>query len=291
MEEEKAEYLVTGSIVTFNSISTIETALRTVREQTKGVPFHLYVVDNSSRDGTAALVKSVDPEAEVLHIHWNVGFGAGHNTVLPRLKSKYHAVINPDVALREDAISKMARYMDEHPGVVMLSPRIVFPETGQDQILGKRNPTPRYLAASRLRRGSLAKKILDEYAMRDRDLDEPFEIENATGCFMLIRTEALLKIGGFDERYFLYFEDCDITRELAKHGRVLYYPGAVVEHEWNRESKKNLRLALVQMRSMAQYFWKWRKDKPKDKKDELMNFEPFIPTKDFKFDRDEANER
>ena len=253
------DYLVTGSIVTFNSISTIETALRTVREQTRGVPFHLYVIDNSSRDGTAALVKRVDPDAEVLHIHWNVGFGAGHNLVLPRLKSKYHVIINPDIVLREDAITKMALYMDEHPDVALLSPRIVFPETGQDQILGKRHPKMKYLIASRLRgSGQPPGKTLSEYAMLDRDWDEPFEIENATGCFMFIRTEALRKIGGFDERYFLYFEDCDITRELAKVGKVLYYPGAVVEHEWNRESKKNFRLALVQIDSMIKYFWKWR---------------------------------
>jgi len=150
--------------------------------------------------------------------------------------------------------------MDEHPEVVMLSPRIVFPESRENQVLGKRNPTPAYLAASRLRKGRLANKILAEYAMLERDFDKPFEIENATGCFMLIRTETLQKIGGFDERYFLYFEDCDITRMLAKEGKVLYYPGAVVEHVWNRESKKNVRLALVQVQSMMKYFWKWRKE-------------------------------
>jgi GT2 family glycosyltransferase len=169
-------------------------------------------------------------------------------------------VINPDIVLTEDAITKMALYMDQHPEVVMLSPRIVFPETREDQVLGKRNPTPKYLVASRLRKGRTAKKILSEYAMLDRDRSEPFEIENATGCFMFIRTETLQKIGGFDDRYFLYFEDCDITRMLAKEGKVLYYPHAVVEHVWNRESKQNFRLAVVQAQSMMKYFWKWRKE-------------------------------
>jgi len=252
------DYTVTGSIVTFNNMSTIEAALRTVREQTRGVPFHLYVIDNSSKDGTANYVKSIDPLAEVLTIPWNVGFGAGHNLVLPRLTSKYHVIINPDIELSEDAITNMALYMDEHPDVVMLSPRIVFPGTLEDQILGKRNPNPRYLIASRLRRGKRAREILAEYAMLEQDMTEPFEIENATGCFMVIRTETLKKIGGFDERYFLYFEDCDITRALAKEGRVLYYPHAVVEHVWKRESKKDFVLMLVQVQSMLKYFWKWR---------------------------------
>lgn len=260
------DYLVTGSVVTFNNISTIEATLRSVREHTKGVPFHLYVIDNSSRDGTVEYVNSIDPQAEILRIHWNVGFGAGHNLVLPRLArngSKYHVIINPDIVLEEDAITKMAHYMDEHPDVVMLSPRIVFPATHEDQVLGKRNPSMIYLAASRLRRGAIAKKLLSDYAMLDHNMDEPFEIENATGCFMFIRTEALQKIGGFDERYFLYFEDCDITRMLAKEGRVLYYPHAVVGHVWNRESKKDMKLARVQIESMFKYFWKWRREKPK----------------------------
>jgi GT2 family glycosyltransferase len=252
------DYLVTGSIVTFNNISTIETTLRTVREHTRGVRFHLYVIDTSSQDGTAALVRQADPQAEIVHIPWNVGFGAGHNLVLSRLRSKYHAIINPDISLSQDAITQMARYMDEHPEAVLLSPRIVFPGTGEDQVLGKRNPKLRYLLASRLRRFAFAQRLLAEYAMLEQVRQgEPCEIQNATGCFMLIRTEALQQIGGFDERYFLYFEDCDITRTLAREGKVLYYPAAVVEHVWKRESKKNFLLMLVQIQSMFRYFSKW----------------------------------
>jgi GT2 family glycosyltransferase len=240
-------------------MSTIAATLRTVREQTKGVPLHLYVIDNSSCDGTVGFVKEVDPQAEILHIPWNVGFGAGHNLVLPRLQSKYHVVINPDIVLSQDAITQLAHYMDEHPEVVLLSPRVVFPETHEDQILGKRNPKIRYLIASRLRRFGFMQKLLVEYAMIERGTNEPFEIENATGCFMFIRTETLKKIGGFDDRYFLYFEDCDITRTLAKEGKVLYYPHVQVGHVWKRESKKNFLLMLVQVQSMFRYFWKWRR--------------------------------
>jgi len=251
------DYLVTGSVVTFNNIATIEATIRTLRQQTKG-RFHLYVIDNSSHDGTLKFIQDLDPQVELIRLHWNVGFGTGHNFVLPRLRSKYHAVINPDISVTNDVIANMARYMDEHPDVVMLSPRIVFPHTGEDQILGKRNPRLKYLIASRLRRGAWANRLLAEYAMLNEDLTQPFEIENATGCFMFIRTETLQKIGGFDERYFLYFEDCDLTRKLAKEGKVLYYPHVIVQHVWKRESKKNFKLALVQIKSMLSYFWKWR---------------------------------
>ncbi|MCL2532393.1 MAG: glycosyltransferase family 2 protein [Oscillospiraceae bacterium] len=252
-------YLVTASIVTFNNISTIESTLRTLKEQTQGVRLHLYVIDNSSHDGTLDFVADLDPNIELVRIPWNVGFGAGHNLILPRLRSKYHVIINPDISLSEDAITNMARYMDENPDVAMLSPRIVYPKTGEPQILGKRNPRLKYLFASRLRRGKLAHRLLHEYAMtNEMNFGKTFDIENATGCFMFIRTETLQKIGGFDERYFLYFEDCDITRSLAKQGRVLWYPHATVQHAWKRESKKNFRLMLIQIESMLRYFWKWR---------------------------------
>jgi hypothetical protein len=256
---QMTNYLVTASIVTFNNISTIEATLHTLKKQTQGVRLHLYVIDNSSHDGTLDFVQTLDPSIELLRIPWNVGFGAGHNLVLPRLRSKYHVIINPDISLNEDAIANMARYMDEHPDVAMLSPRIVYPKTGEPQILGKRNPRLKYLFASRLRRFKRAQSLLHEYAMTAEMSDEtPFVIENATGCFMFIRTETLQKIGGFDERYFLYFEDCDLTRMLAKEGKVLYYPQAVVEHVWHRESKKDFKLAMVQVQSMMKYFWKWR---------------------------------
>ena len=83
------------------------------------------------------------------------------------------------------------------------------------------------------------------------------DIENATGCFMFIRTELFREIGGFDKRYFMYFEDCDLTREVNARSRTVYYPGATVYHEWGRESKKNFRLKLIQINSMLRYYSKW----------------------------------
>ncbi|MDR1464721.1 MAG: glycosyltransferase family 2 protein [Oscillospiraceae bacterium] len=255
------DYTVSGSIVTHNNHRTIETTLRTLREQTVGVPFDLYIIDNCSKDDTLELVQRADPAAEILRAAKNVGFGAGHNTIRDRLTSKYHAIINPDIVLTQDAITAMAQYMDEHPEVAMLSPRIVFPATGEDQVLGKRNPTLRYLVASRRRRGGRNLALLREYAMLEQmeaAAGVPFEIQNATGCFMLLRTEIFQKVGGFDERFFLYFEDCDLTRTVARQGRVLYYPDAMVQHVWERESKKSLWLMLVQVQSMFRYFRKWK---------------------------------
>ena len=230
---------VTGCIVTYNNMRTIDNTVSSLLEHTKA-PFQLYVVDNSSSDGTPDHIAAEYPPVEIIRRTDNRGFGAGHNTVLDRLDSDYHVIINPDIIIRDDVITQMAEYMDAHPEIGMLSPAIKFPD-GRAQILGKKIPRLRYLVASRLRNEADPGKLLREYAMLDRDLSKPTDIENATGCFMFIRTDLFKKLGGFDERYFMYFEDCDLTRSVNLSSRTVFFPDATVYHEWGRESKKNMR--------------------------------------------------
>ncbi len=256
-----SQYLVTGCIVTFNNAKIIRHALDTLFEYTKGVNFKLYVVDNMSVDGTTDIIANEYKQVELIKTGQNVGFGAGHNKVLDRLDSKYHIFINPDITIREDIISKMADYLDNNSDIGLVSPRICFPN-GNDQILGKRNPKLKYLISSRLRWKPL-QGCLDEYAMLDEDQGNIFDIENASGCFMMVRTDLLKKIGGFDPNYFMYFEDCDLTRTVRQTGRAVHYGKVVVYHEWGRESKKNFRLMIIQIKSMLYYFRKWRRLKGK----------------------------
>lgn len=252
-------YEVSGCIVTYNNMTTIQKTLDTLFEQTVGLNFKLYIVDNASTDSTVDFIKENyvgKYNVEVIETGKNKGFGSGHNVVLDMLTSKYHVIINPDIELKENAILKMASYMDEHEETGLLSPKICFPD-GRLQILGKRNPRIKYLIASRLRDEKNPSKLLREYAMLDKDMTKPFEIQNATGCFMMLRTELFKKIGGFDENYFMYFEDCDITRTVRKTHKAVFYPDAVVCHVWGRESKKNNKLRVIQIKSMFYYFRKW----------------------------------
>ena len=248
--------MVTGSIVTYNNISTIAKTLETLFGDTKDIDFKLYVLDNGSSDGTPEYIEKNYPDVTVIRSGKNVGFGAGHNIIINQVESKYHAVINPDIVLTQNAVKKMADYMDGNPEIGLLSPRICFPD-GRDQILGKRNPHLKYLVASRLR-GDEPSKLLKEYAMLDCDLSKPTEIENATGCFMFIRTDVLKSIGGFDDGFFMYFEDADLARRINEVSKCVYYPDAVVNHVWGRDSKRNFKLMLVHINSMLRYFRKWK---------------------------------
>lgn len=246
---------VTGCIVTYNNIATIGNALSSLLEHTKA-PFRLYVVDNGSTDGTVELIENSYPQVTLIRNCGNIGFGAGHNLILDRLDSEYHVIINPDIIIRDDVISKLAAFLDANSDIGLASPEIRFPD-GRLQILGKKAPCLKYLVASRMRGNGEPSKLLREYAMLDCDLSKPVDIQNATGCFMFIRTKLFKELGGFDKRYFMYFEDSDLTRSVNLKSRTVYCPEATVYHEWGRESKKNFKLKLVQINSMLNYFAKW----------------------------------
>lgn len=248
--------MVTASIVTFNNMSTIDKTLQTLFEYTKDIDFKLYVVDNLSTDGTPDFIISNYPQVEVVRLTENVGFGAGHNVAFDKINSKYHFVINPDIVLIENSIKIMVDFMEKNTDIGLLSPKVCYPD-GKEQILGKRVPHLKYIFASRFR-GDEPGKLLKEYAMLDCDISEPVQIENATGCFMGFRTDVLKRIGGFDKRYFMYFEDADITREVNSISKAVYYPVAVVTHIWNRDSKKNIKLLLIHIHSMLKYYVKWK---------------------------------
>ena len=247
---------VTGCIVTYNNMKTIKKAIDTILEYTDE-NFRLYVVDNNSTDGTPKFIRENYPEVCLIETKTNSGFGKGHNLVLPMIESEYHIIINPDIVIKDNAVEKIIEFMDSNPDSGVVSPKICFPD-GREQILGKRAPHLKYLVASRLRDEKNPSKLLREYAMLDCDLTKVTDIDVASGCFVVFRTSVFKELKGFDEKFFMYFEDFDISRRANKITRVVYYPDATIYHVWGRESKRNMKLMLIHIKSMFRYFFKWK---------------------------------
>lgn len=253
------------AIVTYNDEKYIEKCIGSIVGHIGGgLSYRLYVIDNNSRDRTVDLVKGfttgkaaneTSDKITLIQNSKNVGFGTAHNQVLDMLDSRYHLVVNPDVTIVNDCITEMAAYMDKHPGIGLLSPLIKYPD-GRIQYLCKRNPTFWDLFIRLAFPRSFTKRR-HYFEMRETGYDKEFEIEYATGCFMFFRTEIFKKINGFDENFFLYLEDADITRRVNHVSRTVFYPYNYVVHEWQRGSHKNLKLALVDIKSAAYYFRKW----------------------------------
>jgi GT2 family glycosyltransferase len=217
----------------------------------------VFVIDNASNDNTADLLKKHYLWTEFLQNEQNLGFGAAHNKALPLLHSHYHVLINPDVIFVEDVLTPLFTYLDEHPEVAMITPRILNLD-GSEQKLPKLQPRLKYLVARRYeQRFGWAKRLCQEYVRADEVFSEPTEIETCTGSFSVIRTEVFQQIGGFDERFFLYFEDNDLSRRAHEHGSLVFYPQASVLHRYRRLAMSNNRAFLLQIRSMLYYFNKY----------------------------------
>jgi GT2 family glycosyltransferase len=175
--------------------------------------------------------------------------------VLDKISSKYHFIINPDILINENTIKNLCDFMDAHPDCAICCPKVLNPD-GTVQYLAKRRPTLSALLARRIHKGPF-KKIEDRYLAMELDHSKPFEAEFCTGCFSVIRTDVFKKIKGFDETYFLYFVDADITMEAKKHGKAYYTPDATVVHMWHRETAKSFKPFMLQLKSMFIYMKKW----------------------------------
>ncbi|MCC8043399.1 MAG: glycosyltransferase family 2 protein [Oscillospiraceae bacterium] len=250
---------ITGCIVTYNNSDKIERVIESILRQTEGINFSLIISDNHSEDNTANIVKSRFPQVTVIENPTNGGFGKANNAAIPLLDSDYHFIINPDIFLSYDAVSAFVEYFESHSDVVMAVPKLLY-EDGTEQFTPKRTPTLKYMLAGRLERfGGIFKRWRDEYTLRGENVTEPFDCGFCSGCFICIRTDIFKKIGGFDERYFLYSEDADLTREAQKYGRTVYLPQISVTHLWERAYMKSGKYFFIQISSMIKYFLKWRR--------------------------------
>lgn len=246
---------VSAGLVLYHSGNQALEAVSCIQAST--VPVDLFVVDNSPAEVTARAISLQHPDAVILPQQKNLGYGKAHNQALKKLTSEYHLILNPDVTFAPDLIERMVRFMDGHKDVVIVTPRVFNPD-GTEQFLPRRTPTVRYLFGGRLARyGGVFKRLRAEYTLEGDTLDVPMEVEYATGCFLLIRTHAFYRMGGFDERYFLYHEDSDLSRKALQMGKIVYHPDFRVTHAWRRDSSRSGKALKYHLQSTWKYFMKW----------------------------------
>jgi len=219
------------------------------------------VVVNDHRPGEA--VERLVPGADaVLWQRHNPGYGRAVNRLVAQLDPlpPHIAVLNTDLSWRSGSFEALLDWLQCHPDVSLAVPRIVDPH-GVGQKLCKQHPTLLGLCSRRFLperfKPAWLKRYDRWYVMADRDYDQVFEVPYLSGCCMLINSKAFCRVGGFDEQYFLYLEDADLSRCLAAQGLCLHVPVAAVEHGWGRGNYRSFRLMLVNLISAWLYFRKW----------------------------------
>lgn len=279
-QDNTTDVKLSVSIVLYNS--PVELLLRTLDSLARSVayasrfrsipPVDVHIIDNSqevsAREESRVALADCSA-AELLNLIYiesdeNRGFGAGHNKVLDSLDSTYHLILNPDAELSEETVEAGIASMLDEPGTVLLSPQ-VWSDGGHQEFLCKRYPSVlvlllRAFAPRFIRR--VFRHRLHHYEMRDACADDaPSDVLLASGCFMLVSTAALQEVGGFDERYFLYFEDFDLSLKLGGKGRKVYHPNLKIVHHGGYAARKGMLHVKLFVRSGVQFFrahgWRW----------------------------------
>lgn len=219
----------------------------------------LYIIDNSPTSDLQTAFEGLPVE---YHLNGeNVGYGRGHNWAIEQADtSRYHLILNPDIVIHKGTIAELIQFMDSNPDAGMVCPKVLN-ENGSVQYLNKRYTTVydlflRRFLPKKLR--PLFQKRLDYYEMKDMGYDSIYDVPFVPGAFMFCRTHSLKEVGGFDPRYFMYFEDADLSRKFQTHGyKTIYYPHVSVTHLWERASHKSIKMALMLIVNGVRYFNKW----------------------------------
>jgi N-acetylglucosaminyl-diphospho-decaprenol L-rhamnosyltransferase len=233
------------SIVNTNSRELLLACL----DSLAGSNAEIVVLDNASEDGSAEAVRERFPAVRVIAQPYRAGFGANHNTVIRATSGRYVYVLNEDTTAVDWGFEGLTAYLDAHPRVAALGPRLVYPDGGL-QASAWRFPSPLV--------SSFALATLGRLGVTQSRGDAPRSVDWVMGAALVLRREALEEVGLFDEDFFLYSEEVDLQARLHRAGwDVHYFPGVTVVHHESQFSADIPERRINEMwRSRHRY---WRK--------------------------------
>jgi len=249
--------MLTASVVIYNSpkkdIQTVVTCVENSAVKT------VYVVDNASNDTLKEFVQGLSKKVVYIQGQGNVGHGAGHNIAIKKTienGAAYHVVINPDIQFEGGTLEKLTEFMDANPNAGLVMPKIMSLD-GELQYLCKLIPTPFDLIFKRFLPTKMTQKRMHKFQLKFTDYNAVMNVPYLSGCFMFFRTSVLKDAGLFDERFFLYPEDIDITRRIHEKYETLFYPSVEIMHAHAAASYVSVKMLKIHIVNMIRYFNKW----------------------------------
>ena len=247
--------IVSVIIVSYKVRYYIEQCLNSVL---RSVPdAQILVVDNKSDDGSVEYLRGKFPQAEIIANDYNAGFGKANNIALAKAKGRYVLFLNPDTVVAERTISGCAEYMDAHPEVGAVGVRMQY-GNGRFALESRRSlPTPSVSFWHMIGLGKLFPKsrLFARYHCTYLDKESECAIEVVSGAYMFVRKEVLGKVGGFDEDFFMYGEDIDLSYRILQAGyQNRYLPLPIVHYKGESTVKTSYRYAKVFYDAMLIFF-------------------------------------
>ncbi len=229
-------YQISNIIVSYNCLESLKTCVASLENQ-RGVESEIIVIDNGSNDGTVAFLK--EQEFRTILSQKNLGYGAAVNRAAENAEGKYLFILNPDTELPPTSLEIIYRYAEDNPDVGLVSPSLCYPD-GRLQLSARKFPRRRDFLLGRgsplFLLGLTSEKEAGYIAL---DGDEPMDVPAVSATALSVGSELFQRIGGFDDRFFLYLEDLDLCRSVRNMGfKVALLPSVKVLHSWRKSSGK-----------------------------------------------------
>lgn len=252
--------MYSASIVLYkNDYNEVRDLIKNLLSFHKG-ELRIFLIDNSPSDELKILVNDAEENIEYIHNPLNPGFGAAHNVALQKASDHnflYHFIVNPDVSFRGDVIGPMISYMNDNEDIGMMMPQILNTD-GTVQNLPKLLPSPFSVFMRKLKWPDfIYSKFINNYELRFVPRDLIYSAPILSGCFTLLRMSAVKEIGSYDDKFFMYFEDWDLSRRMHQKYKTLYFPAVSVTHGYESGANKNKKLFKIFINSAITYFNKW----------------------------------
>ena len=217
--------------------------------------FQIFLIDNSP---------TPTQEYENLPVKYiftskNLGYGAAHNIAIRQTIKQnipYHLVINPDISFEPQILEEIEKYLCDNLDIGQLMPKVFYPNK-EIQYLCKLIPNPFDLIFRRFLPKKWVVKRIERFELRSTGYNKIMNVPYLSGCFMFLRTKAIEDVGLFDERFFMYPEDIDLTRRIHVKYRTVFYPNVSIIHHHAQSSYLNLKMLSIHTVNMIKYFNKW----------------------------------
>ncbi len=259
--------LVSAIVLTYRSPKDTLACVRALLAQSLGDRLEVIVVDNhSDTDSIGILRTQLPPDARVriVETRRNVGFGRGYAAGAHSARGAYIFINNPVKIAPPDALERLVAKMEAEPDIGILSPKLQYPN-GMVRLSPRSFPLPIDVIANRSFLGHFFQHRLTHYLQLDLSPDAERDVDWVAGGCMLMPRVLFEQLGGFDHRFFLFFEDTDLCRRCWQAGkRVTYFPAVVVADRQRRLSEGGVvsllgtRVGRAHLLSAVKYFWKWR---------------------------------
>lgn len=252
---------VTAVLVNYNAGRELRRALESIRAEFEDQPWEAFVVDNASIDGSGAIVGEFAPQARLVSNTDNVGFARGVNQGVRLASAPLILIMNPDCRLVAGAVETMAATLETHPSCAIVGPRILNPD-GSTQGSARGDPD---VFTGLFGRTMLLRRLMPELPISKRNVvpdaatvhgEDSVTVDWLSGACMLARRDAFEQVDGFDERYFLYWEDADLCRRLRGIGyHVRFVPGATAVHRVAHSSQRARSAAIRAFHESAYLYY------------------------------------